>query len=661
MTSDGGSVHPHGDASFRPFQHFQKPGNLASDNKSLTNGGEGQCSTTSSAPQREGKEENRRRISPRRRPPRRVEEDYDIRDLLGSGTVGEVRRAIHRQTGQECAIKIMTLASGRTFAGGGGAWGRQNPEDQQRRLQEAQATLRAEAAILQGLEHPYVVKLLDVYVSNTAVYLVMELVQGGDLFDRILAKGRYTEVESRRVMRRLLSAIAYLHLERNIVHRDLKPENILCMHPAPNDIQIKLTDFGLAKVLEGEEDGLKTFCGTPQYFAPEVLRRRHTVKGKGRYGKQADMWSLGVILYVLLSGTPPFDVSSMDVVEDVEIDFPDEFWTGISQGARDLVLCLLRSNPKERYTVQQACNHPWVLMADGDTHTHPLDDPLLDSSKKRLFPVSHVEMEDPSAKSAPLETKEEEELVSRISKKSYPRELVDAQAAGEPTQCKAAEHESVEEKLVEEKVINDGKHVELQVETGVTEEHAKLDDCDPRRPLSPVSLNNGSSGKPDNLDAVAEKPPAHAFVHIEYARKNESVTSTTKTPRHNNHRRGPAPSVTPAAPAESLELSDDEILSDFSDRTESISSFTSTTTVERHSCSTSNDDDEAIDMDRLPQKRNRRVTQSMDKGVVAIKGSVSRSEMATSERKRKAVQAGSGNKKKQLKLSNWSSKIKDQA
>jgi hypothetical protein len=208
---------------------------------------------------------------------RRVEEDYDIRDLLGSGTVGQVRRAIHRQTGQERAVKIIKSRG---------------------LVQQDPLELEAEATILRELQHPYIVQLADVYTSSkdSTVYIVMELLHGGDLFDRIVAKEHYSEVESRRVMRRLLSAIHYLHEDCNIVHRDLKPENIL-LSCRSGCIDVKLTDFGLAKSVNG--DDLKTFCGTPQYFAPEVLKRRSTVAGRGRYGKPADMWSLGVVVSIV--------------------------------------------------------------------------------------------------------------------------------------------------------------------------------------------------------------------------------------------------------------------------------------------------------------------------------------------------------------------------
>jgi hypothetical protein len=161
--------------------------------------------------------------------------------------------------------------------------------------------------------------------------------------------------------------------------RDLKPENILCSSPT----QLKLADFGLAKIVKA--DGLKTFCGTPAYFAPEVLQRRGTLAGVGRYGKPADCWSLGVILYILLTGRPPFD-ADMDEPKTLELDFDSDhsLWASFPL-AQELVQQMLRPDPKRRLTVGQACDHPWINIDDGDTHCHPLDDPAV-TTKKRLFP-----------------------------------------------------------------------------------------------------------------------------------------------------------------------------------------------------------------------------------------------------------------------------------
>ena len=155
----------------------------------------------------------------------------------------------------------------------------------------------------------------------------------------------------------------------------LKPENILVVDRR-SDVNVKLTDFGLAKNLT--PDGLKTFCGTPQYFAPEVLRRRHTVTGVGRYGKEIDCWSLGVILFVLLSGAPPFDASmGIEAVANAQVVFCENAWQGVSGAARDLVMRLLERDPAKRASVEEACQHEWVLVKDGDTHCHPLHDPTI--------------------------------------------------------------------------------------------------------------------------------------------------------------------------------------------------------------------------------------------------------------------------------------------
>jgi len=304
--------------------------------------------------------------------PRRIEQDYDIRDLLGRGTCGEVRRAIHRQSGKELAVKVISLPP---------------PGLVNRKQQHEAQQWQAEARILQTLDHPYVVKLADVFCTDTHLYLVMELCSGGDLFDRIIKEQKYSEYDSRRVMRRLLSAMHYIHEDCNLVHRDIKPENIL-LTGANDPCDLKITDFGVAK---SANEGLKTFCGTPLYFAPEVLKRRHTVHGQGRYGKAADVWSLGVILYIILSGTPPYDIdgaSGMDVIlkSSVKIPFHPEQWDSVSPAAIDLIRKMLVKDPRKRITIREACEHPWILAKDDDTHQHPLEDPkLISVTRKRLF------------------------------------------------------------------------------------------------------------------------------------------------------------------------------------------------------------------------------------------------------------------------------------
>ena len=322
-------------------------------------------------------QKNRNKIEPQRR----VEEHYDIRDLLGSGTCGEVRRAIHRRTGEMVAVKI--IATGKRSFGNDS-----NDYD---------PNVLAEVEILRSLNHPYIVKLLDVFPSTrsdkkSSVVIVMELLHGGDLFDRIITNSFLNETTCRKIMRRLLSAIHYLHIHQNICHRDIKPENIMCTSHSTNNVNVKLTDFGLAKMLKGAGtiNGFETFCGTPQYFAPEVLGcKDNSSNTGGRYGKSADMWSLGVVLYVMLSGEPPFDASSS--LENgmyggsqvggkntrANIQFKSRNWGTVSEDAKDFVSGLLRMEPRRRLNIVEACEHKWILTEDGDGYLHPLDDPVL--------------------------------------------------------------------------------------------------------------------------------------------------------------------------------------------------------------------------------------------------------------------------------------------
>jgi len=154
----------------------------------------------------------------------------------------------------------------------------------------------------------------------------------------------------------MLEAIKYLH-DQGIAHRDLKPENIL-LHDPHSDI-IKLSDFGLSRVV-GQHSFMKTMCGTPQYVAPEILLSGKT----DGYGMACDLWSLGVILYIMLVGTPPFNDSRstplFDQIEAADFDFPDELWSNISESTKDLIRGLLTPDPTKRMTVDEALNSAWM-------------------------------------------------------------------------------------------------------------------------------------------------------------------------------------------------------------------------------------------------------------------------------------------------------------
>eukprot|EP00968_Pinguiococcus_pyrenoidosus_P025072 scaffold5443_cov291-Pinguiococcus_pyrenoidosus.AAC.5 len=279
---------------------------------------------------------------PRRR---RLQHEYEIHREIGRGTAGVVHLGVHKKSGDEVAIKVIGVKRFRFSSAG----------------HVSVKELTEEARLLQQLRHTGIISVKDVFCDeadepNGAVYVVMELVKGGDLFDRILARGVYDEDTAKELMKRVLEAVQYLH-EQNIVHRDLKPENILLVN-SDDDVECKITDFGLAK--QTSEDGLKTFCGTPAYFAPEVLKRRMTIAGTGRYGKEADMWSLGVIMYILLSGRQPFNDSTLfDQIETAAYRLDGKLWDSISEKAKDLLRGLLNAAPERRLTAQDALAHAW--------------------------------------------------------------------------------------------------------------------------------------------------------------------------------------------------------------------------------------------------------------------------------------------------------------
>ncbi|KAK6308055.1 hypothetical protein J4Q44_G00213260 [Coregonus suidteri] len=256
---------------------------------------------------------------------------YDLGEKLGEGSFSEVRVAQHRRTLKLVAVKCI----------------------RKRALKGKEGMLENEIAVLRRINHPNIVALEETFETSTKLYLVMTLVTGGELLDRILEKGSYTERDASRVIQQVLEAVQYLH-QLGIVHRDLKPENLLYQTPS-EDSKIVISDFGLSKM---EEQGvLTTACGTPAYVAPELLQQKS-------YGKEVDLWALGVITYILLCGYPPFyDESESHMYRQIikaEYEFDSPYWDEISNSAKDFIPRMLQKEPEKRYNCEQALKHLWI-------------------------------------------------------------------------------------------------------------------------------------------------------------------------------------------------------------------------------------------------------------------------------------------------------------
>jgi len=261
-----------------------------------------------------------------------IEDYYEMGREIGRGGFSVVVEGIDKKSGKKYAIKCIkkTMVEGDDIK-----------------------LLRREIKIMKRVDHPNILKLFEVFEDDDEFFLVMELVAGKELFDKIVEKGQYSERDAANIVRQIVSAVDYLH-SNGIAHRDLKPENLLSAGDEAGEV-IKIADFGFSKNF-GEEK-LMTSCGSPGYVAPEVLTCES-------YDKAVDMWSVGVIIYILLCGYPPFYADNAPTlfkkIMDVKYDFDDPSWDDVSEEAKNLIRHLLVKDPKERYTAKQCLDDSWV-------------------------------------------------------------------------------------------------------------------------------------------------------------------------------------------------------------------------------------------------------------------------------------------------------------
>ncbi|GAB0496865.1 hypothetical protein MMPV_008186 [Pyropia vietnamensis] len=262
---------------------------------------------------------------------------YELGATLGRGNYGLVKLAVHRETGEQSAIKIVK---------------KEMLEDDG----DSNVDIKREIGIMKALDHPNIVSLKDVLYSPKRVFMVMELVRGGELFESIVKNGKQDEDVARKYFQQLIDAVHYCH-HRGVYHRDLKPENLLL----GTNGELKITDFGFSAMKDYGAHLLHTNCGSPHYCAPEVWNGSQ----EGYDGRKNDAWSCGVILYVMVTGKQPFydedDDVLLDKVNEGTVDYPSYLTTG-TVGVKDLITHLLEKNPKKRFSLSKVKKHPWFTV-----------------------------------------------------------------------------------------------------------------------------------------------------------------------------------------------------------------------------------------------------------------------------------------------------------
>jgi len=267
--------------------------------------------------------------------PKRLEDDYDVQEqVLGSGYSGEVRLATRRSESpssqKRFAVKAFKLSAV---------------------AEDKRAQLESEVAVFLCMDHPHVTRLFDVYDSDDHLHLVMECMEGGELFDRVIELKTFSESNAADAVWQMLLALNYIH-SHGIVHRDLKLENFLYESKESN--HLKLIDFGFSKVWDPNIK-MHMSCGTLSYVAPEVLSKSYT--------SQCDLWSLGVVAFILLVGYMPFSGSEEKQTKDIQegqFKMKPDRWALVSPEAREFVTSLLQVNPEKRLTAQTALEHVWI-------------------------------------------------------------------------------------------------------------------------------------------------------------------------------------------------------------------------------------------------------------------------------------------------------------
>jgi serine/threonine protein kinase len=262
---------------------------------------------------------------------------YTVQQQLGSGTFGDVKKVTHAATGRVYACKIMSL--------------------QKIKLNNLGEQVKREISVLRQIDHVNVVKLIEVLKDKRFMYIVTELVDGGDLFDKLVDCRHFPEPEARKYFRQTVEGVSYCH-SLGISHRDIKPENVLLTEEGI----VKIADFGFSNAFLAhgveEERLMKTLCGTPNYISPEILSHE-------KYsGIKTDVWSLGILLYFIVAGQLPFDQENNEELFEAIVNCQYDILPSFSERLESLLKGMLVASPADRFTMAQVAGHPWMTVDD---------------------------------------------------------------------------------------------------------------------------------------------------------------------------------------------------------------------------------------------------------------------------------------------------------